>query len=167
MMGRSFVDVDSKELQKNFVELATVYGGSAIAYQMVQDMPIILTANRKNYAPTLMEFTKTFGYEESKAMVQRNPGLLFLKPTGAGGADSADNLTMQFSYIVAITRPAGPFLLYGLLFLLCCPVIEKVTGIPIKETILLPFFSWVYGAVDFFGKGSRMISPHRRRVGIE
>ncbi|KAL7575349.1 hypothetical protein ACA910_001864 [Epithemia clementina (nom. ined.)] len=133
-MDKTFADRTTTELQATFTKLANVYG-DANALRMVQDMPIILTANPQNFAPSLAAFSETFGMEPARAMVQRNPGLLFLKPTGAGGADTADNLTMQFSYIVAATRPAGPFLLCGLLLLLCSPAIELVTGIPLKETL--------------------------------
>ena len=132
-MGKSFADRDTAELQATFREMAQVYG-STQALDMVQNMPIVMAANRNNFAPSLAILGETFGPEDAKAMVQRNPGLLFLKPTGAGGADTADNLTMQFSYIVAFTRPLGPVLLYGLLFLLCSPAIEAATGLPLKET---------------------------------
>ena len=63
-------------------------------------------------------------------MVKRNPGLLYVKPENAA---TSDDLTMQFSYIVAITRPAGPFLLYGTFGLLSIPVIEGITGVSRAE----------------------------------
>jgi hypothetical protein len=94
-----------------------------------------LAFNRKNFGPSLTEFAKTFGDEEARAMVQRNPGLLIVKPTGAGGADSVEDLAMKFSYVVAATRPAGPFLLYGTLSLLFEPTFEFISGIPLKENL--------------------------------
>lgn len=133
-MGKTFSDRSEKDLKATFKELAKVYGSDA-ALKMVKDNPLVLAASRKNFQPSLKAFAKNFGEEDAKAMVQRNPGLLFLKPTGAGGADSADNLTMRFSYVVAFTRPVGPFLLYGLLFALATPALEAVTGVPIRETL--------------------------------
>jgi hypothetical protein len=134
-MGKSFSDRDEKDLKAGFKELAKAYG-EANALQMVKDLPIVLAFNRNNFGPSLKELAKTFGDEEAKAMVQRNPGLLVIKPTGAGGADSVDDTAMKFSYVVAATRPAGPFLLYGTLSLLFEPVFEAVSGIPLKENLL-------------------------------
>jgi hypothetical protein len=42
---------------------------------------------------------------------------------------------MQFSYVVAATRPVGPFLLYGTLSLLFEPAFELISGIPLKENL--------------------------------
>jgi hypothetical protein len=59
-------------------------------------------------------------------MVVRNPGLLSVKPANA---ESADDLTMQLSYVVDFTRPIGalgPFLILGLVSV---PAIESVTGV--------------------------------------
>ena len=47
------------------------------------------------------------------AMVVRNPLLVGISATGYGGADQAGDDTMYMSYVIAATRPAGPFLLYG------------------------------------------------------
>jgi hypothetical protein len=138
LMGKTLADRSEKDLSASFVELSKLYGDEN-ALNMVKALPIILAANRKNFKPSLAVFSETFGREEAMAMVQRNPGLLFLPPTGAGGADTADNLTMQFSYIVAATRPAGPLLLGGTLCLLFSPAIEMVTGIPIRTTFLSLF----------------------------
>ena len=133
-VGPRFSERDPKDLQATYQALAKVYGDEA-ALQMVKDLPIALAFNRNWFAPSLKEFAKTFGEEEAKAMVSRNPGLLALPPTGAGGADSATDQTMQFSYLVAATRPAGPFLLYGTLGLLMEPFFEMVSGIPLKSQI--------------------------------
>jgi len=135
MAGKSFADRDEKYLRAGFTELSKVYGKEE-ALKMVRDLPIALAFNRKNFAPSLKAFAAKFGNDEAREMVQRNPGLLALKPSGAGGADSVEDQTMKFSYLVAATRPAGPFLLYGLLSLLCEPALEKLTGFPLKESIL-------------------------------
>jgi hypothetical protein len=132
--GPTFSDRDEKYLKSGFKELAKVYG-EANALQMVKDLPIVLAFNRKNFGPSLKEFVKTFGDEEARGMVQRNPGLLIVAPTGAGGADSVEDTAMKFSYIVAATRPAGPFLLYGTLSLLFEPAFELISGIPLKENL--------------------------------
>lgn len=132
--GKSFSDREEKDLRSTFKELARLYGEDN-ALQMVKDLTIVLAFKRNYFAPSLEAFSEVFGEEESKAMVQRNPGLLALPPSGAGGADSVTDQTMQFSYLVGYTRPFGPFLLYGLLFLLFDPFLEYLTGIPIKTTI--------------------------------
>ncbi|CAM9628199.1 unnamed protein product [Ascophyllum nodosum] len=68
-------------------------------------------------------------------MVTRNPNLLSVRPTGFGGASNAKSDTMTMSYLIAYTRPLGPFLLYGLLLALALPVIEIATGIPRGQLI--------------------------------
>ncbi len=108
-----------------FQEIAKLYGAEE-ALDMTRALPGILAFDKKNFAPSLAEFSTIFGDEEAKAMVMRNPGLLYVKPENAA---TADDLTMQFSYIVAVTRPAGPLLLYGTLGLLTIPVIEGITGV--------------------------------------
>lgn len=134
-MGNTFSERDDKTLKASFKTLAKIYGEDN-ALQMIKDLPIALAFNSKNFGPSLVEFGKIFGEDEARAMVQRNPGLLALRPTGASGADTVDDQTMQFSYIVAATRPAGDFLLYGLIFLLFEPFLEVLTGIPVKENLL-------------------------------
>lgn len=49
---------------------------------------------------------------------------------------NSDDQTMQFSYIIAATRPAGGFLLTTLFLLLLTPLIEQTTQIPIRATLL-------------------------------
>jgi hypothetical protein len=130
----TFSERDEKYLKAGFKDLAKAYGEDS-ALQMVKDMPICLAFNRKNFGPSLIELAKTFGDKEARGMVQRNPGLLVIPPTGAGGADSVEDLAMQFSYVVAATRPVGPFLLYGTLSLLFEPTFEFISGIPLKENL--------------------------------
>jgi hypothetical protein len=130
----TFSDRDEKYLKAGFKELAKAYGEDS-ALQMVKDLPICLAFNRKNFGPSLIELAKTFGDEEARGMVQRNPGLLVIPPTGAGGANSVEDLAMQFSYVVAATRPVGPFLLYGTLSLLFEPAFELISGMPLKENL--------------------------------
>ena len=100
---------------------------------MVTDMPLILAFEKKNLKPTFAEFGKIFGDQEAKEMIMRNPGLLAMKPEDAA---KADDQTMQFSYIIAITRPAGDLLLYGLFGQLMIPVVEGISGIPFRENLL-------------------------------
>jgi hypothetical protein len=136
--GKRFSDRDAADLSATLTELCKVYGEDK-AFQMVKDMPIVLAFNKNYFAPSLAAFGKTFGEAEARAMVQRNPGLLALPPTGAFGADSATDQTMQFSYVVAATRPLGPVLLYGLLALLCEPAFESLSGIPLRQTLFSGF----------------------------
>mmetsp|Transcript_7593 Transcript_7593/g.9931 ORF Transcript_7593/g.9931 Transcript_7593/m.9931 type:complete len:216 (-) Transcript_7593:97-744(-) len=130
-MGKVFSDVDESNLKATYQELAKVYGED-VAFQMVKDQPLILAASRANFQPSLEAFIVNFGDEEARAMIARNPGLLFVKPSDA---ESSEDLTMKMSYIVAATRPFGPVLLYGLLLLVCEPAIEAVSGLPIRQTL--------------------------------
>jgi hypothetical protein len=133
-IGTTFSERDDDALRATYHELVNVYGESA-AYQMVKDLPICLAFDRKHFAPTLVEFGKKFGIDESRAMIQRNPGLLAVKPTGSGGADTASDQTMIFSYLVAITRPLGPVLLPATIFLTIEPFVEQATGIHLHDAI--------------------------------
>jgi hypothetical protein len=135
LMGRRFSERSVPELTAAYQELVRLYGETA-AFQMVRDMPLILAFDSKAFAPSLAAFSDIFGAEPAQAMVRRNPGLLALPPTGAGGADSVTDQTMQFSYIVAATRPLGAAGVYGLLALLCEPALEALTGIPLKSLLL-------------------------------
>lgn len=123
---------DEKIIRATFQELASVYGGEE-ALQMTKDLPPVLGFNKANFKPTYAEFSNIFGAEEAKEMVMRNPGLLAVKPEDAA---TSDDQTMQFSYIVAATRPAGPVLLYGTLGLLSLPVIEGISGVPFRANLL-------------------------------
>lgn len=123
--NKKLFSVDENERKATFLEIAKLYGSDE-ALQMTKILPGVLAFDRKNMAQSLEEFTTIFGEEEAKAMVMRNPGLLYVKPENAA---TSDDLTMQFSYIVSVTRPAGPVLLYGVLGLLCIPVLEGVTGV--------------------------------------
>ena len=121
--------VSEEQLRSCFTELADVYGpGNAL--EMCNAMPIILSFDERNFAPSFDEYSAIFGADEAKGMVQRNPGLLAVKPALAAQADGS---AMQLSYIVAATRPAGPFLLGGLFLLLSLPLVEGITGIPVQS----------------------------------
>mmetsp|Transcript_14626 Transcript_14626/g.22169 ORF Transcript_14626/g.22169 Transcript_14626/m.22169 type:complete len:220 (-) Transcript_14626:165-824(-) len=123
--NKKLFDQSVEDKRKTFTEIAKLYGADE-ALDMTRALPGILAFDQKNFGPSLTEFSTIFGEDEAKAMVMRNPGLLYVKPENAA---TSDDLTMQFSYIVAITRPAGPFLLYGTLGLLTVPVIEGITGV--------------------------------------
>ena len=131
-MGQAYSDRSEADLRATYGALSKFFGDDE-ALQMVKDFPLVLTMNRNNLAAIMDAYGTTFGSDEAAAMVQRNPGLLFCKPKDAA---EADNLTMQLSYVVAATRPLGPFLLYGLLFLLFEPALELATGIPLKAMLL-------------------------------
>jgi len=130
--GKRLSDVDDTTTRATFQELSNIYGAED-SLQMVTVMPLILAFDKKNLKPTFAEFGKIFGDQEAKEMIMRNPGLLAMKPEDAA---KADDQTMQFSYIIAITRPAGGFLLYGLFGLLMIPVVEGISGIPFRENLL-------------------------------
>mmetsp|Transcript_5893 Transcript_5893/g.13985 ORF Transcript_5893/g.13985 Transcript_5893/m.13985 type:complete len:222 (+) Transcript_5893:170-835(+) len=127
---KSLADITEKQAISNFNALATVYGEDR-ALGMVKTEALSLAFDSSDYAETFSIWAEKFGEEETKEMVLRNPGLLSVKPVYA---KKTDDSTMAFSYIIATTRPigaAGPVLL---LLLVLTPVIEAVTGIPIKET---------------------------------
>jgi len=130
--NKRIFDIDDKQQRAAFQELARIYG-QEVALQMTRDLPSILAFNRKNFKPSLQEFSNIFGTEEAKEMVARNPGLLAVSPAKAA---ESDDQTMQFSYIVAKTRPLGAVLLYGTLGLLSIPGIETLSGIPFRANIL-------------------------------
>jgi hypothetical protein len=135
--SKRLFDIDETRIRSTFQELAKVYGTDE-ALKMTKDLPAILAFDKRNFKPTLMEFGKIFGDQEAKEMVMRNPGLLAVKPEDAA---DADDQTMKFSYIVAKTRPAGPYLLYGTLGLLTIPVVEEISGVPFRANLLKSILS--------------------------
>ncbi|KAL7550091.1 hypothetical protein ACHAWF_013320 [Thalassiosira exigua] len=123
--SRAIFARNKSDLISAFNTIASLYGDQE-ALKMVKIQPGILAFNKDNFKPSLEAFGENFGFEESKEMVIRNPGLLSVKPAGAA---SADDLTMQLSYVVEFTRPlgaAGPILLMALLSI---PALESVTGV--------------------------------------
>ena len=70
-----------------------------------------------------------FSPADVEAMVIRNPLLLGVRPDGFGGASNTKEDTVYMSYIIAATRPAGPFLLATLFLLLLTPGIKSILGI--------------------------------------
>ena len=132
MVGKTLFDIDERKQRDTFKEIVRVYG-EAEALEMCKALPAVLAFDKKNFAPSLKEFGKIFGDDEAKEMVMRNPGLLAIKP---GDAATSTDQTMQLSYAVAATRPAGPVLLYGTLGLLSVPTIEIVTGVPFRANLL-------------------------------
>ena len=130
--SKRMFELDTKMVRANFQELAKVYGAEE-ALSMTKDMPSILAFNKKNFRPSFVEFGKIFGTQEAKEMIMRNPGLLAVKPADAA---NSDDQTMQFSYIISKTRPAGDVLLYGTLGLLMIPVVEGIAGVPFRANLL-------------------------------
>lgn len=118
-------DREAKDLADTFNVLASLYGDEE-ALDMVKIQPGVLSFNQNNFGPALDAFGEKFGYEESKEMIMRNPGLL---ATNEVAAEAADDLTMQLSYVIDVTRPigkAGPIAIASLLLI---PVIEGVSGV--------------------------------------
>jgi hypothetical protein len=130
--GKRFTDISESEATASFNKLAQLYGEDR-AFEMFKTMPIILVFDQKQFAGALEQYANIFGEEKAKDMVLRNPGLLAVK---ASDAAKATDQTMNFSYIVAYTRPAGGLLLGGLFLLLSIPLLEGVTGVRIN-----PFMS--------------------------
>jgi hypothetical protein len=128
--GKRLTDVGEPRARAAFGELAKLYGADE-ALAMVQVQPIILCFNYKLWKESLEKWEEVYGLEKAQGMVQRNPGLLAVKPADAATPSES---AMAFSYIIAITRPASKVLLPLLIFLLLSPFIEAATGIPIRET---------------------------------
>ena len=116
---------NEEELASTFNTIASIYGDEA-ALKMVKIQPSVLAFEKSNFQPSLDAFGETFGYEESKEMVIRNPGLLGSSPASAAGAD---DLTMQLSYVVAFTRPIGALGPATIIGLLCVPALESALGV--------------------------------------
>lgn len=122
---KRLTDITEAQAKKSFNILANLYGDER-ALGMVKAQPICLAFDTNNFAACLDNWSEVFGLEGAQAMVARNPGLLAVRPEEAAKATDS---TMAFSYIVALTRPVGPLLLAGTLFLILTPLIESVTGI--------------------------------------
>lgn len=116
---------DAKDLTDTFNALASIYGDEE-ALAMVKIQPNVLSFTRTNFAPALEAFGEKFGYDESKEMIQRNPGLLATTPVAA---EASDDLTMKMSYVIDVTRPLGKAGPITIALLLMIPVIEGVTGV--------------------------------------
>jgi hypothetical protein len=128
---RRLTDISEKQCRASFKALAQVYGQDE-ALEMTRTMPIILSFDNQRFGPSYKEWSRIFGADEAKAMVLRNPGLLAVRPENAA---TATDQTMNFSYIVAYTRPFSKILLPGLLFLLAVPAMEAVTGVSIRALL--------------------------------
>lgn len=123
--SESIFERKQEELKSTFNTIASLYGEEE-ALNMVKIQPGVLAFNKDNFGPSLAAFGEKFGADEAREMVIRNPGLLSVKPANA---ESADDLTMQLSYVVEFTRPigvAGPIFVIGLLMI---PALESATGV--------------------------------------
>lgn len=131
--SESIFERKQEELKSTFNTIASLYGEEE-ALNMVKIQPGVLAFNKDNFGPSLSAFGEKFGADEAREMVIRNPGLLSVKPANA---ESADDLTMQLSYVVEITRPIG---IYGPIFvigLLMIPALESATGVSRGELFTL------------------------------
>ena len=72
-------DQDKAECIANFNEIARLYGDKE-AVEMCKVEALALTFNRENFAPCLESWEEQFGLESAQGMVQRNPGLLGVRP---------------------------------------------------------------------------------------
>lgn len=123
---------DDSFLRATYKELARIYSDDVAAY-MVDEVPSVLSFNPTYFQPTLDVFAEKYGRDKAVALMVRNPALLSVKPSGAGGADSANDSVIVFSYIVEITRPVGGYLLGTLFALLLVRPFEFATGFPLRE----------------------------------
>lgn len=123
--------VQDDKLKATFNAIVKLYGEDA-ALKMVRIQPGVLAFNKDNFAASLDAFAEKFGRDEAKEMVIRNPGLLSVKPANAA---TADDLTMQLSYVVDVTRPIGAAGPIGLIGLLSIPAIEGALGMTKGELL--------------------------------
>ena len=130
--GKRLTDISEKDARATFVELAKCYGEKE-ALDMVQALPLCLSFNRQWFKPSLDAFDEIFGAQGARGMVQRNPGLLALKPSDAS---TATDQTMYFSYIVGATRPVGGLLLGLLAVALLSLPFQAATGIVLRDEIV-------------------------------
>jgi len=136
-----------KEVISTYQAIAKLYGEENAA-KMAKAEVKVLGFDSSGFAATKAAFVgalcepsedgKPAKYTEAdvEAMVTRNPLLLNLRATGFGGADTTGDETMYASYVIAATRPAGPFLLGGLFLLLATPAIKAALGINDGWTVL-------------------------------
>jgi hypothetical protein len=129
--GKGLSDITEKQAREAFAELSKLYGAES-ALEMCKAFPLCLALNKAQFSPALKEYAIIFGEDEAKAMVCRNPNLLAVRPAEAA---KANGQTMQASYLIAVTRPAGPILLALLAALVLVPVFEGLTGIRINPTL--------------------------------
>lgn len=134
--GDRYCDISNQKISGGFTELKKVYGEQQ-ALEMIRIMPIILVFKKENFAPSFKAMAEIFGTEETKGMVLRNPGLLEVGPADAA---TSNDQTMVFSYLVSFFRPLSSVLLPLILFLLCIPAIDAVTGLGIRSTFLHAIF---------------------------
>lgn len=127
---RSLADLSEDEAISNFDAISSIYGEDRVI-EMVKVFPLCLAFDTTALDETFSLWAEKFGEEETKDMVLRNPGLLSVQPSLA---KKTDDSTMAFSYIIAATRPIGAFGPALIILLLLTPLIEAVTGIPIRET---------------------------------
>lgn len=128
---RSLADISEDKAKTTFSGIAKIYGEDE-ALEMVKIFPLALAFDEKKIAEVFGIWSELFGEEETKGMVLRNPALLAVGPELA---KKTDKQTMQFSYIVAATRPIGIFGPIGIVGLLCVPAIEAATGVAISEPV--------------------------------
>lgn len=121
----------SAELTATFNTIASLYGEDN-ALNMVKVEPRVLAFEKDNFGPSLEKFGDKWGIDEAKEMVIRNPGLLSVKPADA---EAADDLTMQLSYVVEVTRPIGKAGPFAIVALLSVPALESATGVTRGELI--------------------------------
>lgn len=137
---RAKTGIDEKLLITNLQLLAKEVGDDN-AMIMVGKFPKILEFNGKNFKETFANYCTNFGDDVALATILRNPGLMSVSPTGYGGADGAGPETVVLSYVVDATREFGQIYLSLLAFLLATPLIEQVTGVHFRESILPSMFA--------------------------
>merc|ERR1711957_1059087 len=125
--------INENLLKTNFDYLTTIVGGDD-ALKIVETDPKVLEFNGGNFDAVYATYVSNLGEEDSLGMVMRNPALLCVPPTGYGGADTAGKDAFYLSYFIAATRPLGGVWLSVLCFLLATPLIEQITGVPLRST---------------------------------
>ncbi|CAM9822507.1 unnamed protein product [Chrysoparadoxa australica] len=117
-----------EQLEASFDKIMELYGPE-YGEKIVKAVPDVLSFNAERMEGPLRAYQTTFGEEEAKAMVARNPLIMAVKAEGYGGADSAGKETLYASYVVEATRENGALWLSLLAFLLLSPLMKNIAGI--------------------------------------
>lgn len=108
-------------LQQKFDILAAGLGAETKAATVCKLYPFVLYVDNSRLTENLRQLTEAWGLEKTSEVLLRNPNILSTAPQGYGSiaaslAKGNGNDIVGASYLIAATRPAGPFLL-ALLFL--------------------------------------------------
>ena len=122
----TFYAISDSDAKRTYSAISAAYGETT-TMSMFANSPAIMRADVSEIAPAAAIYKETYGEESARALLVRNPNLLFCT---AEKASKAGGDAMALSYVIAATRgPQGLALQLLLLGLLLSPVVERVTGV--------------------------------------